>query len=66
VSGSDGETARGLRDRPLGKIALFAAVLVAAVLVSRTCGATEADVSQDEAVEIARTQVDFGTARSKT
>jgi hypothetical protein len=38
---------------------LLAAVLVAALLVSRSCGETSADVSQDEAVAIAEAQVDF-------
>jgi hypothetical protein len=59
VSGSDGETARGFRDRPLGKAVVIAAVLLAAVLVSRTCGATTADVPQDDAIEIAKRYVDF-------
>ena len=48
-------SARGLRDRPLGRIAASSpAMLVAALLVSRSCGETEAEMSsQDEAVAIA-------------
>ncbi len=49
----------GLRDRPLGKIAILAVVLLAAFLVSRSCGETRTDVSQAEATEIARAQIDF-------
>jgi hypothetical protein len=34
-------------------------VLVAALLVARSCGKTETDVSQEEAIEIAKGQIDF-------
>jgi hypothetical protein len=54
-----GERARGLRDRPLGRVVILVAVLVAALLVARSCGATKADISKDEAIEIARGQVDY-------
>lgn len=50
---------RGLRDRPLGRILLLVAVLVAALAVARTCGKHEDKVSEDEAIEIARAEVDF-------
>jgi hypothetical protein len=53
------ETARGLRDRPLGKVALLALILLAALLVARSCGKTEADVSQAQAIAIAKKHVDF-------
>ena len=63
MPGSEGETGpapgRGLRDRPLGRIALLAAILVAALLVARSCGETAADLSTNEAVAIATAQVDF-------
>jgi Peptidase propeptide and YPEB domain len=38
---------------------LLALVLVAALLVARSCGKTEAKVSQDDAIAIAEEQVDF-------
>lgn len=38
---------------------MLAAVLLAAFLVARTCGSSEPSVSQEEAVEIAKRQVDF-------
>jgi len=47
--------ARGLRDRPLGKVAILVAVLAAAFLVSRGC-ASPGDISKEEAVEIAAKQ----------
>jgi hypothetical protein len=50
---------RAFRDRPLGRVAILALVLVVALLVARTCGSSEGDVSQDEAVEIAKGQIDF-------
>jgi Peptidase propeptide and YPEB domain len=38
---------------------MLAVVLLAAVLVARTCGSSQPTVSQEEAVEIAKRQVDF-------
>jgi uncharacterized membrane protein YkoI len=54
-----GETARALRDRPLGRALILALVIVAAVLVARSCGKTETKVSKEQAIEIARQQVSF-------
>lgn len=60
MSSTAGEsTGRGFRDRPVGRILILVAVLVAALLVARTCGATETDVSQDRAIAIAKSVVDF-------
>jgi hypothetical protein len=38
---------------------MLAVVLVAALLVARTCGSTEPTVTQAEAIEIAKQRVDF-------
>jgi hypothetical protein len=54
-----GETGRAFRDRPLGRALIFAAVVVAALLVARSCGETETKVSHDEAVAIGREAIDF-------
>ena len=54
-----GEGARGLRDRPLGRVLILVVVLVAALIVARSCGSTEAAVSKDEAIEIARGVIDY-------
>ena len=63
MPGSEGETEpaprRGFRDRPLGRVAMLSAILVAALIMARTCGETSADVSKEQAVEIAKGQVDF-------
>ena len=59
MSGSVGETTRGFRDRRLGRVLILAGVLVAALLVSKSCGKTEAEVNQDRAIAIAKQQVDF-------
>jgi hypothetical protein len=56
---SVGEAARGLRDRPLGRILILAAILLAALLVSRSCGATNVKVSEEQAIAIAKRQVSF-------
>ena len=58
-SSSDAGSGRGLRDRPLGKVALLLAVLLIAFLASRSCASRDTEISQDEAVEIAREEVDF-------
>jgi hypothetical protein len=50
---------RGLRDRPLGRILLLALVLLAALAVARTCGSHGQEVSREEAIEIAKDEVDF-------
>jgi uncharacterized membrane protein YkoI len=52
-------TKPALRDRALARIAVLAVVLVAALLVARTCGSSQPTVSQEEAIEIAKRQVDF-------
>lgn len=52
-------TGRALRDRPLGRLLILVVVLVAALLVAKTCGATRTDVSQEQAIAIARDAVDF-------
>lgn len=43
----------------LGRILLLALVLLAALLVARTCGSQDRDISQDEAIEIAREAAGF-------
>jgi hypothetical protein len=58
-SSSDAGSGRGLRDRPLGKVALLLAVLLLAFLASRSCASRETEISRDEAVEIARGEIDF-------
>ena len=50
---------RGLRDRPLGRILLLALVLVAALVVARTCGSADRNVTQEEAIEIAKENAAF-------
>jgi hypothetical protein len=62
LSSEDG-TRRGLRDRPLGKIAILVALLLTALLVARSCGSSQPEVTQAEAVEIARDAIDFEPAR---
>ncbi len=56
-STEDESSGRAFRDRPLGRVAILAVVLVVALLVARTCGATETEVTQEEATEIAKSTV---------
>lgn len=56
---TDAGTPRALRDRPLGKAVLLLAVLLAAFLVSRSCGSSETQLSQDRAAEIAQGSIDY-------
>jgi hypothetical protein len=56
---TDAGTRRGLRDSWFGRVAIFAAIIVVALLVSRSCGATDPKISSDEAVEIAKGEVDY-------
>jgi hypothetical protein len=56
---SETGTGRGFRDRPWGKAAILVAILALALVASRTCGAAGARISQDEAVAIAKRQIDY-------
>ena len=52
-------TRPGLRDRPLGKLALLAGVLLLALLVSRGCGSSGDEISKEEAIAIAEREVAY-------
>jgi hypothetical protein len=56
---TDAGTRPGLRDRPLGRIAILVAVLVVAFLVSRSCADNRPEVDSKEAIAIAKEQIDF-------
>lgn len=51
---SDEPSTRGLRDRPVGRVALLAVVLFLAVLAARSCGSA-GTITNERAVEVART-----------
>lgn len=50
---------RGLRDSSAGRVVLLAAVLLAALLVTRTCGSRNQEISKDEAIAIAAENASF-------
>ena len=50
---------RDLRDSIWGRIAILAALLVVALLVSRSCASTDHPVSQQEAVDLAIKHASF-------
>jgi GH25 family lysozyme M1 (1,4-beta-N-acetylmuramidase) len=57
---SDAEAARrDLRDRPFFRIAVLLVVLIVAFVSMKSCSRQQYDVSQDEAVTIARKHIDF-------
>lgn len=57
---TDDSSRRGLRDTPWGKAGLLLLVLALAFVVARTCGSSKPEeVTQEEAIEIAREAVDY-------
>ncbi len=56
---SDADSRRGLRDHPLGRVLILVAVLLAAAVVARSCSGGDANLTKEEAVEIARTVLIF-------
>jgi hypothetical protein len=53
------ERERSLRDRPLFRIAALLLVLLVAFLASKSCASRDTEVSREEAVEIARDEIDY-------
>jgi hypothetical protein len=51
--------ARPFRESAWAKAAILVAVLIVAFGVSRSCGSSAAEVSRDEAVAIAKRQIDY-------
>ncbi len=60
------EARRGLRDSAWGRAALLVAVLLAAAVVARSCGSRDTPVSKEDAVAIARKEVDYRPTRVMT
>ncbi|HEU4451194.1 MAG TPA: hypothetical protein VFR63_14605 [Gaiellaceae bacterium] len=61
---TDAPSRRGLRDSGWGKALLLLLVLGVAFLVARTCGSSRPDeVTQEEAIEIAREEIDYEADR---
>ena len=50
---------RDLRDRPIVRVGMLLAVLLVAFLVTKSCARQQNEISQDEAVAIAKEHVDF-------
>jgi hypothetical protein len=50
---------RDLRDRPLVRVAILLALLLFAFFVTKSCTRQQNKISQDEAVAIAREEIDF-------
>ena len=57
---------RAFRETPLGKVAMLVVVLIAAMLVARSCGSRDTEVTKEEAVEIARGAIDYRPERVMT
>lgn len=56
---SSGAQVRDLRDRPLFRVAALAVVLLVAFLATKSCARHDNNVSQDEAIALARKEVAF-------
>ena len=54
-----GSGRRDLRDRPLFRVGVLVAVLFVAFLATKSCARHQNKISQDEAVAIARKEIDF-------
>jgi hypothetical protein len=63
-AGSKPEPSRPFRDRPLGRILILAVVLLVAFVATKSCASRDSEVDQDEAVEIAREEIDFEPDRT--
>jgi hypothetical protein len=50
---------RDPRDRPLVRVAILVALLLVAFFITKSCTRQQNNVSQDEAVAIARKEIDF-------
>ena len=61
---TDAARSRDLRDRPLGRLAIIAAVLAVAFLSARACQ-SDNDVSSDRAVELAKAEAAFTPDRTQ-
>lgn len=60
---SPAQQARDIRDRPLFRIAVLVAVLLVAFLATKSCARQGHKISQDQAVAIARKEIDFEPSR---
>ena len=63
-AGSEPAPNRPFRDRPLGRIVILLVVLAVALLALKTCASQDTAVSQEEAIEIARQEIDFEPDRT--
>lgn len=63
-AGSEPAPSRPFRDRPLGRVVILLVVLAIAFVAARTCASRDTDVDQDEAIAIARQEVDFEPERT--
>jgi hypothetical protein len=59
MSTTDDAPKRPFSDTPWGKALLLVFVLVLAVIAARSCASRNTPITQDEAVEIARKELDF-------
>ena len=57
---------RDLRDSALGRALLLLAILAVAFVAARGCASRDTEVSKEEAVEIAREEVDYEPERVMT
>ena len=63
---TSGEPRRDLRDSALGKALLLVGVLTLAFVATRSCASRDTEVSKEEAVEIARDEIDYEPDRVMT
>ncbi|MDQ3858207.1 MAG: PepSY domain-containing protein [Actinomycetota bacterium] len=59
MSSTDAGTKRALSDRAWGKAAILVALLLVALLVSRSCGSSAPAVTKEQAVAIAKREISY-------
>jgi hypothetical protein len=63
-AGTEPAPSRPFRDRPLGRILVLLVVLAVAFIAAKSCASRDTEVSTDEAIEIARQEIDFEPDRT--
>jgi hypothetical protein len=56
---TDAGSARAFRDRPAGRLMIILAVLLVAIIASRSCASRDTEVTKEEAIVIAKGEIDF-------
>jgi hypothetical protein len=62
-AGSEPAPSRPLRDRPIVRVLVLLVVLALAFVATKSCASRDTNVDSDEAIEIARQEIDYEPER---